>query len=58
MTQYRDLALDVLSKLSSDTIQTLPRKDNRHADAMASAASLLCLENNAKNFQFTIQTLK
>ena len=50
MTQYRDLALDVLSQFSSYTIQILPRKDNWHANAMASTTSFVCLENNAKNF--------
>ena len=58
MTQYRDLALDVLSHFSSYTIYILSRKDNRHVDAMEIAASLVCLENNVENFQFTIQTLK
>lgn len=58
MTQYRDLALDVILQFSSYTIQTLPRKNNRHANTMASATPLVCLENNAKNFQFTIQNLK
>ena len=57
MTQYRDLALDVLSQFSSYTIQTLPRKDNRHVECMASTTSLVSLENNTEKFQFTIHTL-
>ena len=54
MTQYRDLALDVISQFSSFMIQILPRKDNRWANTMASIASLVSFENNIDNFQFTI----
>ena len=54
---YHDLTFNILGKFSSFSIQKLPWKDNQHADVMASATSLITLEEGVLDFQFTIHSL-
>lgn len=57
LSQYRDLALSLLRKFDSYTMEPVSQKDNRHVDAMACGASLVSLDDPLVDLKFTIHNL-
>ncbi|GLJ23983.1 hypothetical protein SUGI_0456280 [Cryptomeria japonica] len=57
LSQYKDLAISLLQNFDSYTMEPVPRKDNRHADAMACVASLVSLEDPLVDLNFVIHNL-
>lgn len=57
LSQYIDLALSLLQKFDSCTMEPVTQKHNRHADAMAYVASLVSLEDPLVYLKFTIHNL-
>lgn len=49
--------MTLLEHFESYTIENIPRKDNRHANAMASVTSLVSLKDSSTYFTFTVHTL-
>lgn len=57
LSQYKDLAVSLLQNFDSYTMEPVPRKNNRHADAMACVASLVSLEDPVVDLKFVIHNL-
>lgn len=57
LSRYYDLALSLLEKFTSYTMEPTPQKHNQHADAMVCVSSLISIKDPVVDLNFTIHNL-